>query len=741
MSEERAHTDAARADQDEHTQEAMDRSTKRRKLCNTLDPDTVGRKDDVGVGCQLPYGHLGPHDWEAIPAAGGRMTRATLNAHTASTTELTLHASLASGTATKLCQLAEELDDSVVAGATPVSTDSMTFNEAMEQLHDMDDTEWDMKREVLHHGVYTVWHAHYLQGKFNTKRHVKRRKTKAKPCLIEDCMRHINVPNSIKEVLLHEFVDDFLDACETELISHDTNKTWELVPRTSEMNVVGSTWSFDIKRDMNNRILRFKARLCAQGFTQQKGIDYYRKYSHTVPLDVLRLLVAKCAMEGLELTEADYSTAYLNALLDAVVYMKQPPGFFALDENGHELRGPEGEEMVCKVNKAIYGLVQSGLMWEDEHHTGLKDRGWAQCEGEPCLFKKEFDGVTCYLCTYVDNLFMGFPPKSKHREEELRVINSKYKINDLGTVEYTLGARVHQNIRAHYTTIDQEPYIDDIVAKWGGDLPSSRAKSRVIPLTESVYLNISEGENDTSETPQWATKCLQLGGKLNYLAVFTRPDISAALSMCMSHVSRATKALYDALLHITSYLQQTKHYQLRYGVGLDTGLRQHLLQHAKELHVDPWSGGDIMWMADASQGGAKPMQCNIGFIGGAPFSWKIGKLPWTTLSACEAEWFAQSAATAVIMAVKPVIHFMHLKATFPIISFCDNETAVKISNADYSIKRMKHVLTRMAYLNEAIKEGLVVLMHVSTCGNIADLGTKLLGPAAFHQHRQFLVKG
>ena len=135
------------------------------------------------------------------------------------------------------------------------------------------------------------------------------------------------------------------------------------------------------------------------------------------------------------------------------------------------------------------------------------------------------------------------------------------------------------------------------------------------------------------------------------------------------------------------------------------------------------------------------MQCNIGFIGGSPFMWKIGKLPWTTLSACEAEWFAQSAATASIMAISPVLSFLSANVTYPIISFCDNETAVKIADADYTIKRMKHVLTRMAYLNEAIKGRLVTLMHVSTFGNIADIGTKLLKPAQFHQLRQFLVRG
>mmetsp|Transcript_30538 Transcript_30538/g.45981 ORF Transcript_30538/g.45981 Transcript_30538/m.45981 type:complete len:120 (-) Transcript_30538:215-574(-) len=47
----------------------------------------------------------------------------------------------------------------------------------------------------------------------------------------------------------------------------------------------------------------------------------------------------------------------------------------------------------CALDKAIYGLVQSGLMWEEEHHATLKATGWIQCEAEPCLFKRAFDDV------------------------------------------------------------------------------------------------------------------------------------------------------------------------------------------------------------------------------------------------------------------------------------------------------------------------------------------------------------
>ena len=274
---------------------------------------------------------------------------------------------------------------------------------------------------------------------------IRPRKVKSKDCKVENALRHIEIPNNIKGVLKHEFREEFLDACESELSSHDANSTWTLVARKPGMKVIGSTWSFDIKRDTDKSILRFKARLCAQGFGQIKGIDYHRKYSHTVPLDILRLLISICAERGLELTEADYTTAYLNAGVDTEIYMSQSPGFAAVDDHGNELRGENGEELVCMLGKAIYGLIQSGLLWEEEHHDALKDLTWEQCGGEPCLFRKKIKGVWCYLCTYFDNLFMAFPPGSTHREHELEVIRKRYDIKDLSRVSYSLGVRVRKN--------------------------------------------------------------------------------------------------------------------------------------------------------------------------------------------------------------------------------------------------------------------------------------------------------
>jgi hypothetical protein len=504
------------------------------------------------------------------------------------------------------------------------------------------------------------------------------------------------------------------------------------------MNIVGSTWAFDIKRDLNKKILRFKARLCAQGFSQVKGVDYYRKYSHTVPFDVLRIFIAKCAMEGLEATEVDYTTAYLNATVDADIYMAQPPGFHATDQNGQPLCGPNGEEMVCKLNKAIYGLVQSGLMWEEEHHSTLKSYGWKQCEAEPCLFSRIFDGTKCYICTYVDNLFMGFPSKSTFRGIMLDELKQHYKITDLGVMSHTLNIRIQQNPRMYHTTLDQEGFISDVVQKYKEHLVQPPPKARLVPMTEMIN-DIQQGDINDPETVKWTSECMQLGGKLNYISIGTRPDISAALSKCMRTASKATASTFQALMIILTYLHHTKHYKLHYGNGLGADLKQMMLRYATNINSDIWCDGDIVWFGDASQGGEKPLQCNFGFIGGSIFSWKIGHFTWTTLSVCEGEYFAQSSAAMTIQALEGVIKFLDLNVQFPIVSFCDNEVVAKISSGDYTTKHMKHVLTRMAYLAEQVKNQLITIAHIGTDGNVADIGTKILTPSIFHRFRALLV--
>ncbi|KAL1518847.1 hypothetical protein AB1Y20_003124 [Prymnesium parvum] len=78
-----------------------------------------------------------------------------------------------------------------------------------------------------------------------------------------------------------------------------------------------------------------------------------------------------------------------------------------------------------------------------------------------------------------------FPPGSKHRQTVFDELGAVYDLNDLGTVKFTLGAKVVQQPRLQTISINQTPFIDDIVAKFGDDLGESRSRQRVVCPSES----------------------------------------------------------------------------------------------------------------------------------------------------------------------------------------------------------------------------------------------------------------
>jgi len=128
--------------------------------------------------------------------------------------------------------------------------------------------------------------------------------------------------------------------------------TWELVERLEGVNVVGSKWVFRAKKDAARRIVRYKVRLVAQGFSQIPGVDYFNTFAPVAWLASIRTILAFAVSEDLETSQIDIKGAYLNGELasDKVIYMCQPPGY---------AKGL----FVCKLRKTLYGLKQSGRRW------------------------------------------------------------------------------------------------------------------------------------------------------------------------------------------------------------------------------------------------------------------------------------------------------------------------------------------------------------------------------------------
>ena len=93
------------------------------------------------------------------------------------------------------------------------------------------------------------------------------------------------------------------------------------------MKPLGYRWIFVRKRNEKDEIVRYKARLVAQGFSQRPGIDYEETYSPVMDATTFRYLISLAVSENLEMHLMDVVTAYLYGSLDSDIHMKIPEGF------------------------------------------------------------------------------------------------------------------------------------------------------------------------------------------------------------------------------------------------------------------------------------------------------------------------------------------------------------------------------------------------------------------------------
>ncbi|GKB95341.1 retrovirus-related pol polyprotein from transposon TNT 1-94, partial [Tanacetum coccineum] len=143
-----------------------------------------------------------------------------------------------------------------------------------------------------------------------------------------------------------------------ELNQFVANDIWELVPQPKNMTIIGTKWVFRNKLDEKGIVSRNRARLVAQGFNQQEGIDYDETYAPAARLESIRILLAYDCTLDFKLFQMDVKSAFLNGFINEEVYIVQPPGFIDFEKPDH----------VYKLKKALYGLKQVPKAWYD----GLK---------------------------------------------------------------------------------------------------------------------------------------------------------------------------------------------------------------------------------------------------------------------------------------------------------------------------------------------------------------------------------
>jgi len=154
---------------------------------------------------------------------------------------------------------------------------------------------------------------------------------------------------------------------------------------------------FKYKKDFNGNIIKRKSRLVAREFTQKFGIDFQDTFSPTLKSDSIRIFISISAKKNFNIEQINVNAAYLNAKSTEKNFMKPPQGH------------PDYNKKYWKLNKAIYGLKQSGREWNKELNKFFSSIGFKRLVSEPCIYIKEgkFKNIIYLLGVYVNDILIS----------------------------------------------------------------------------------------------------------------------------------------------------------------------------------------------------------------------------------------------------------------------------------------------------------------------------------------------
>ncbi|GJY75251.1 putative ribonuclease H-like domain-containing protein, partial [Tanacetum coccineum] len=262
------------------------------------------------------------------------------------------------------------------------------------------------------------------------------------------------------------------------------------------------------KKDERGIVIKNKARLVAQGYTQEEGIDYDKVFAPVARIEAIRLFLAYASFKDFMVYQMDVKSAFLYGKIEEEVYVCQPPGF----------KDPDFSDRVYKVEKALYRLYQAPKAWYETLLSYLLDNGFQRGKIDKTLFIKRDKSDILLVQVYVDDIIFRSTRKMCTKFEKM--MHKKFQMSSMGELTFFLGLQVKQKEDGIF--ISQDKYVNEILNKFG----FSDVKTVRTPMeTQKALLKDADGEDVDQHLYRSMT------GSLMYLTS-SRPDIMFAVCAC-----------------------------------------------------------------------------------------------------------------------------------------------------------------------------------------------------------------
>jgi len=281
-------------------------------------------------------------------------------------------------------------------------------------------------------------------------------------------------------------------AIKEELATLKAAGTWRLEEAPPRVNIIGSKWVLKAKKDATGNIVRYKACLVAQGFSQIGGVDYDDTYTLVAKLASTCAVIAMANRLGMEMHQIDIKGAYLNRKLNdnEVLYMHHPLGY----------KAPDAGTRVLHLIKTLYRLKQSGRQWYQKLTSVFAKLGFKQCAVDQAVYYRVVvvKGKLTVMVVHVDDCLIVATTISLI--DELKAgLCEHFEVTDLGELHWMLGIKIKHDRPGQVVHLSQRLYIDAILRRYNlADL-----KPLSTPMDHQVQLS-------SEQIPASAVECAMM---------------------------------------------------------------------------------------------------------------------------------------------------------------------------------------------------------------------------------------
>ncbi len=511
-------------------------------------------------------------------------------------------------------------------------------------------------------------------------------------CAVDYCYRTYDIPTSYSQAIHSPEGSKWEKAMNDEIEALERNETFELVPPPKGREVVGGKWVYAVKTGPN-KAETHKARYVAKGYSQIPGIDYHETFSPTARMSSIRVLVQHATQKDMLVHQMDVKTAYLNAPIDCEIFMEQPEGY--------ERVGQNGERLVCKLRKSLYGLKQSGRNWNNMLHDYLLKQNFTQSLADPCVYIRKSGTDECTIVIiWVDDLIISASNEILLQSVKDSLSNT-FRMKDLGVLSWFLGTEF--KCLGDAIEMSQKQYIEKLLGKFGMAESKPKVTPTVLGLDKFVDMESPELKDPTLYRA--------IVGSLIYVMTGTRPDLCYIVTKLSQNMAKPTEANLNAAKHVLRFLKGTTEQSLRFTKSETT------LKLIGFCDSD-W-GGDVCDRRSISGYGFQLLD------EGPLVSWRSRKQPTVALSTCEAEYMALTDAVQEAKFLKQLcVDLGIVQVSFSVILNVDNQGAINLAKNPMYHKRSKHIDVKYHFIRSEVSRGTVKLVYIPTNENVADIFTK-----------------